>query len=634
VAVADLTTLCEVLAHRARENAEETAYEFVSPGGAPDRITYRRLLERAVATARSMPAADGSAPVLILYPPGIDYVVALWACVVAGRPAVPTYPPMVRTDSAVTDRLAHMLRDIGSAAVLAPSYFDLDTGSGAARFDVAETGDASDWSPRGASPGDIAIVQYTSGSTKSPKGVVLTHHNVLSNVAAITSVFGLDESSRAFVWLPPYHDMGLIGGILTPLYNGFPVRLMSPIDFLKQPMSWLEQVSDFGATVSGGPNFAYELVLRKHRGDAAGLDLSRWRVAFNGAEPVRERTMARFAEAFTGTGFRAGSFLPCYGLAEATLLVTGAHWQPAETGQTTDDALSSASSGVPAPGHEVVIVERDGDTPVEDGAEGEICVRGPSVSPGYWTGRESFAGNGSGRLLRTGDLGRLRAGELYVTGRVSDVLIQRGRNYHAADVEEIAVGQDARLRPVAAAFTVEYPDAEARNVLVLERQGRVDAASVATDVRMRVMTELGLRLDEVLVLDPRAIPRTSSGKVRRAYCRTRYLAGEYTADPAGERALADLTAVITGIFQAVCELPLDENGNFITDAGGDSLKAAEIAAILERAAGYAVPLELLFDAPTPKGLASRLLPHWQRMHGVAPAAVLERVHATIAEQAR
>lgn len=633
------------------------AYEFLRTDGDLDLLTYGDLADRAAQTAaailRAIPAAagdDGQLPAaLVLHPPGLDYIVSLWACLLAGVPAVPAYPPSGHGIRSALTRLARLVADSGAAVILsADNAFTGEgpvaglsalPGVGAAASRSA--GPPANLSTARGTPDDVAIIQYTSGSTGDPRGVVLSHRNLTANIAAITGLFDLDRDSRGFVWLPPYHDMGLVGGILTPVAIGFPVRLMSPLHFLKNPSLWLTQVAESGATVSGGPNFAYELLAHKFRGDAADLDLSGWTVAFNGAEPVRQATMQAFSDRFRASGFRPDSFLPCYGLAEATLLVTGRHWRPEA------EKKAPVSCGHPVPGHDVLIVDPATSSALPEGSEGEILVRGPSVSAGYWRGND-HAADGQAltelagfRWLRTGDLGVLRDDELFINGRIKDVLIRRGRKYHATDIEAAATGNDARLRPVAAAFAVSGEHGDTA-VIVLERNGRDDAAGAAIDARRRVLDEHGLQVDTVVLAPPRTVPRTSSGKAQRSLCRERFLSGQYdawvvigaeTPDragnpvddlPAGTPQDTDegtLAEFLSGIFSVVSGNECDLQTR-LADLGGDSLSAAEIASIVEDSLGHPTPVEAVLVAQTPAGVARELLGEW-RKQGAAPGSVTD-----------
>jgi len=433
---------------------------------------------------------------------------------------------------------------------------------------------------------------------------------------------------------------------------GFPVRLMSPLQFLKSPMTWLRQLSETRADISGGPNFAYDLVLRKADYDATGLDLSRWRVAFNGAEPIRRSTLEAFSDRFAATGFRPEAFLPCYGLAEATLLVTGAHWSAPTTDGGPGTGDRRVRSGPAVPGTDVAIVDPETGRAVEAGTEGEIWIHGPGVSPGYWQGpgasprpddRDELDGQ---TYLRTGDLGRLDDGELVVTGRTKDVLIHRGANYHASDIEEAATTGLAEVRPVAAAFTVDHDDAEPTSVLLVERSGSAAARELADRLRTRVLAATGLWLDAVVVAPARTVPRTSSGKVQRTLARDRYRAGTYdewlavgpattggsaatgTTPPAETAAFA---ALIAGVFAEVCSVDDCGGDTSLLTLGGDSLKAAEIAGILQHASGLEVPVEAVLTDPTPDELAHRLLTRWNDQ-GVTPGEVLDRIGGTAGQE--
>jgi acyl-CoA synthetase (AMP-forming)/AMP-acid ligase II/acyl carrier protein len=501
--------------------------------------------------------------------------------------------------------------------------------------------DLTSWGRPGTATGpDVAIIQYTSGSTGLPRGVLVRHESLAASTAAIAERFGLNENSRGLTWLPPYHDMGLVGGLLTPVAAGIPVRIMAPGDFLMSPLSWLRQITESGATASGAPNFAYELCVRRvrHPGQLDGLDLSRWQIAFNGGETVRERTLADFAATFAPAGFRPQAFLPCYGLAEATLIVSAGHWSgPA------DDADAAVSCGTPVTGQRVVIVDPERLAPTD--GEGEIWVSGPHVTHGYLSGgsAELFGELDGITHLRTGDLGRLHDGELVLTGRAKDVIVCRGVNYHAVDVEAAALRAAGPAGRTAAAFLVESgPDPVP--VLVLEVRGKPDEAFAAR-IRAAALAQTGLRLGLVVLARPRSVPRTSSGKVRRSACRDAFAAGAFAgavcsgagagmapgaagADHAGEgardAATAELTALIDGIAAGVCDLDDCRPDDTLADLGMDSVRAAEAAAVLENALGLKVPLEAMLCAATPRQIASALVSSWADA-GVAPFQVIDRV---------
>ena len=644
-------TLADLLVRRAAEDPDRIAYEFVDADLTVASLTYGELAVRAWGLAeRLCEVGDRESPVLLLYPPGPDYVVGLWAALAAGMAAVPAYPPMPTGGSGrPLDRLLHMVGDLAPHAIVAPEQSHdalggLTQASGGAAVPLLSVHGTSKTPPEatGTDPTHLAVIQYTSGSTRSPKGVRLTHGNLLSNVEAIRVLFGLDAASRALVWLPPYHDMGLIGGILTPAYTGFPVRLMSPLHFLKTPLDWLRQISDSRATVSGGPNFAYELVLRRLGADdaaLAGIDLSSWQVAFNGAEPVRARTLHAFSNRMAKVGFRAEAFLPCYGLAEASLVVTGAHWRGGD---------GTVGCGAAVAGHRVAVVDEKSGQPAPEGQEGEIWVSGPSVSHGYWTGpggepnASALASLNGSTYLRTGDLGFLRDGELFVSGRHNDVLVHRGVNYHAADIEDAAHLADTGLRPTAAAFMADRePDGPAAVLVIAHGRLTDTVESVATRIRTRVLELTGLSLDAVALVPSRSIPRTSSGKVQRGLCRSRYMDGAYdtyvvlgtaAGSPApevtAERVVDHLTTLLCGVFAGVRDLQQCAPTQSLADIGGDSLAAAHIADIVEQALGLPVEVAEVLTTPTPRSLAESLISTWKATD-VTLAQVEDRVRELI-----
>ncbi|HWN41215.1 MAG TPA: amino acid adenylation domain-containing protein, partial [Thermoanaerobaculia bacterium] len=460
-----------------------------------------------------------------------------------------------------------------------------------------------DWRPPAVGPDSLAFLQYTSGSTSTPKGVRVTHGNLIANERAIQHACGQSEESVVVGWLPLYHDMGLIGNVLQPLWCGATCVLMSPLSFLQRPRRWLDAIDRFRGTTSGGPDFAYSLCVRKiPPADREGLDLSSWRVAFNGAEPVRAATLDAFAEAFASSGFRREAFYPCYGLAEATLFVSGGDPDAAPR-----VAGNLVSCGRAWPGERITVVGPETGRELPAGEEGEICVSGPSVADGYWQG-ESFGG-----FLRTGDLGRLdEHGELFVTGRLKDLIVVRGRNLYPHDVERTAEESHPALRPGGgAAFSVEV-EGEERLVVVheVERRREAEAREAAEAIRAAVLREHEVSPHEVVPIRAGMLPKTSSGKVRRGACREGYLSGALTplapspgppSTPSpgeGETYLVSLAAHLLRVdpdtLDPEAPLPLD------------SLLALELKNRLESAAGVSISLGLLLEGISPRRLAEQV----------------------------
>ncbi|HEX9945239.1 MAG TPA: amino acid adenylation domain-containing protein, partial [Thermoanaerobaculia bacterium] len=641
-------TLTGMLRARVAERPEQTAFVFLADGETEAcRLTYADLDRRARAMAAALRGlVDSGERALLLYPSGLEFVASFLGCLIAGVVAVPAYPP--RPNDRSQSRLRAMARDAGPRAVLTTSAILSGRGElcaavpelAAARWiptDLVNDSSPEPWTsfPE-PDPGALAFLQYTSGSTASPKGVMVTHANLLHNERMIAAAFGMDEDSVVVGWLPLYHDMGLIGNVLQPLHAGARCVLMSPMAFLQRPMRWLEAISRHYATTSGGPNFAYELCLRKAGPEAlAGLDLSSWRVAFNGAEPVRAATLERFAETFAPCGFRREAFYPCYGLAEATLFVTGG-----ERGQRPRITTAEAAQPVVSCGHvwmeqKVAIADPETGMELPPGGVGEIWISGPSVARGYWRNPEATERDfkafllapdscGGGPFLRTGDLGFVASGELYVTGRLKDLIILRGRNHYPQDLELTAEDSHPDLRPGnAAAFSIEIAGEE-RLVIVLEleRRRRQGFEEVAEAVRQAVAAEHEVQVHEVVLIRPGGLPKTSSGKVQRSLCRRLYLAEGLPvvarnalaqADPAPEVALAltrgglaaldprervgmlaawlrERTAAMLGV-PASAVSPAQP----LTGLGLDSLTAVELKGSVEAELGVAMPLSDLLQ---------------------------------------
>ncbi|WP_406859436.1 AMP-binding protein [Streptomyces sp. HUAS MG47] len=568
-------TVSELLQERTRERPDAVGYTYLTDGEAErETLSHADLDRRASAIAAAIHAA-GAAPgdrALLLMAPGLDYVSAFFGCLYAGVVAVPSYPPDPFRPERTLPRLMGVVDDADPVTALTTSdLLGFIDGLGEhapplrkLRWIAVDAVPDETAAPVAVDPASTAFLQYTSGSTAAPRGVMVSHENLLHNLGMIQKYFGTDPDTQALIWLPPYHDMGLIGGLLQPLYAGCPVTLLSPLHFLEQPMRWLRMISRLGVTVSGGPNFAYELCARRATPEEVDqLDLSTWQVAFNGAEPIRPATLDRFAAVFGPAGFRADAFLSCYGLAEATLIVSGTErGTPVPRLQVDRDALAGHTAAAPGGGEEVslvscgsgaadqeiAIVDAGTGRRCPDGVVGEIWVSGPSVARGYWRRPEETARVFGARLagedadyLRTGDLGFWSEGGLVVTGRSKDLLVVRGRNHYPHDIEYTAEHAHPMLR-VGCSVAFQVPDDrdEDRLVLVMEvrgASGTVDGAEITARVREAVALVHGLRAHTILLVRAGTVPKTSSGKVQRSLCRARYLAGELT-EAAVERAPA------------------------------------------------------------------------------------------------
>ena len=553
-------TLVDVLRARAASTPDRHSH-WLQPlrGDTREGITYGQLDRRARAVAvHLLERVQPGDRVLLAYPPGLDYIAAFYGCLYAGVVAVPASPPRRERDLA---RWRVIAASAGAELAMTVSslldQLEVVGEDWAGRWlvtDGLDDGLADDWRPPASDRNTLAFLQYTSGSTGAPKGVMITHHNLLANAAVIDAGFQDTPDTRVVSWLPHYHDMGLIGCILQPVYMGVPVLLMSPVTFIQRPIKWLRAISDFGATTSGAPNFGYELAVLKHKPEhLEGLDLSRWSLAFIGAEPIRVDTLRRFADTFTPAGFRWEAFHPCYGLAESTLCVTNtrrmvppvveetsAHALERDTLEAPsgdDDVALMIGVGAPMEG-EIRIVDVTTRQLLPDGDVGEIWVRGESVSRGYWEQPEAsaetfgafIADTDDGPWVRTGDLGVLRDGSLFVTGRIKEMIIIRGANHYPHDIEHtVQALHPALTTKGGAAFSVDI-DGEERLVVVQEIHkmaiGLFDPAWAAAMILQAVADAHGLRPHEIVIVHPFGVPKTTSGKVRRRACRSAYLAGE------------------------------------------------------------------------------------------------------------
>jgi acyl-CoA synthetase (AMP-forming)/AMP-acid ligase II len=567
------TTLVGLLRRRAGERPDQRAYTFLLDGEDDEAtLTHAGIDTRARAIAAQLLACTTPGErALLLYPPGLDFVAAFWGCLYAGVIAVPALPPDPLRLDRTLPRLRAIIHDAEPLVILTTTQI---VGLGRALLNQETTHTVRHWIATDTLPEHIAeawhqppltadslaFLQYTSGSTATPRGVMVTHGNLLHNLAIVHAGFRHTSQSLAVIWLPPYHDMGLIGGILQPPFGGFPVVLMSPFAFLQRPIRWLRAVSRYRATTSGGPNFAYDLCVRKITpAELAALDLRSWQVAFNGAEPVRHETIERFSTMFAPCGFQRSAFYPCYGLAEATLMVTGAR-QPGppptltvvesaqdrveQVADSGDEHKTLVSCGHSWLGQTVVIAHPTTGHACGPDEIGEIWVAGGSVAAGYWhqpqATRYTFdaylTDSGAGPFLRTGDLGFLHGDELYVTGRLKDLIIIDGRNLYPQDIELTAERAHPLVRAGAcAAFSVNGAGPE-RLIVVAEVDRRQLSSTgspttpdvhhaVTRAVRTAVAQQHDVHVHQVTLLKAGTIPKTSSGKLQRHACRAGFLAG-------------------------------------------------------------------------------------------------------------
>lgn len=640
-----LSTFSDVIQVQAAVRPEAVAYRFL-PGGEDEELTltYAQAARRAqrIAAALQQAGCVGER-VLLLYPPGLDYVAAMLGCLCSGAVAVPAYPPRA-AQSRANDRIHSIVKDARPAAVLTTARL-LETvqecfaGHNVQCLVTDELDEqrADEWREPDIHPEDLACLQYTSGSTAAPKGVMLTHANLIHNSRVVGEGFGHRAGMTGVIWLPPYHDMGLGGGILQPLYNGGSVVLMAPATFLQRPIRWLRAISRYKAATSGGPNFAYEMCARTISDqDKASLDLSCWNVAFNGAEPIDPSTLDRFARAFAPCGFLREAFYPCYGLAEATLMVSGGG-RLCETALDSPDDASGSKRTTPFVGcgnarddGKMVIVDPQTLRLCPPGKVGEIWVSGSSVASGYWdnpaetekTFNARLSATNEGPFLRTGDLGFLRRAELFVTGRLKDLINLRGIKHYPQDIEQTVQDCHPALQPAgAAAFSVEH-DAQERLVVLQEiqrSQRNADPQKIIAAIREAISKHHEIDAHAIVLLKPGQLPKTSSGKVQHYACREGYLSGsfetiaEWKSAPAPKAVEATVAGesleswMIRKLAGAVGIEPaeIDPTEPFAR-YGLDSVKAASIASDIAAHLGREIPLMLFWDYPSITALARHL----------------------------
>ncbi|MEM9484960.1 MAG: fatty acyl-AMP ligase [Cyanobacteria bacterium P01_F01_bin.116] len=589
-------TILDLVREQAERCPDQVAYTFWHVKNKYDELTFAELYLRAQGIASHLQHLDVFGKrALLLYPSGLDFIVAFIGVLYAGVVAVPAYPP--RRDQSL-DRLRAMATNVKASIVLTtvelkkklqPRVEDelnilpdrwLAT-------DILSTDNVDDWQRPAITSRSLALLQYTSGSTGAPKGVMISHGNLWHNSEMIYHEFGHSSHSRGMIWLPPYHDMGLIGGVLQPLYGGFPVMLMSPMDFLQKPFRWLQAISEFRATTSGGPNFAYELCCRKvSQAQLETLDLSCWDVAFTGAEPIHLDTLNLFTEKFASRGFRPAAFYPCYGMAESTLMVTGSekHTPPKVVWVDStaledhivnlqDNSYTTAkpvvSCGSISRNQQVIIVNPDTQVVSSGNQVGEIWVKSSSVASGYWgnskltqtTFQAYRQDTGDGPFLRTGDLGFILDEQLFITGRIKDIIIIRGQNHYPQDIESTVEKSHSILRlSFSAAFAIEQAHSEGLVIVQeIERSSlkRVDTKAVIAAIRRDIIANHTVKPYAIVLVKPGSILKTSSGKIRRRACRTAFLTrtlavvDDWCERPEYTHKYESLEANIESLFQCI-----------------------------------------------------------------------------------
>jgi acyl-CoA synthetase (AMP-forming)/AMP-acid ligase II/acyl carrier protein len=660
----DVATFVDVLRERARTTPNEVVYTFLLDGEDRARdMTYGELDHRArsIASAIQRVTSVGDR-VILLYPDGLECVAGLAGCFYAGVVAVSGAPPLAPRS---LQRFHSIVADSHASAALGPPEIlvEFESMSGTTQSDLKWIADgrpsangADSWQRPGVSNDSLALLQYTSGSTRSPRGVMLTHRNLLHNLRGQMEAFQYDFDHVGVSWLPFSHDMGLIGAVLMALYGGSRCVLMSALHFVQRPVRWLRAISNYRAALSGAPNFAYQLCVDKITPEQKrGLDLSSWRIAFNGSETIRHGAIGAFTEMFRDCGFRPQTMFPCYGLAEASLFVAGATGPSGPRSIVVDRAALAINRAVPVrssdeqargirlmscgrslPDQDLLTVRSDERVRCAPGETGEIWIAGPSVARGYFNRPQetkeifhAYLLSGEGPYLRTGDLGFMLDGELFVTGRLKDLIIIRGTNYYPHDLEFTAQNSHAALRGCAA-FSIEGP-AEEQLVLICELEHGVEdkQAEITACVR-RALTE-GYELFAHAVVFVRAgnIPRTPSGKIQRGLCRSLYLHNRLPicqdSLAPGEsdwQSLAERWRSVAGTPPgngdverwfldkvAFCGVNLNylRPDTHLTQLGIDSLKIIQLKTEIEKEFGIRIQAADLFNAGNLSELADHIL---------------------------
>lgn len=556
-------TIISILDTRAALTPNRLAYIFLKDGKDQEvRIDYKTLQQESKAIAATLQSfcAEGDRA-LLLYPQGLEFITAFLGCLYAKAIAVPAYPPkrnqkLARLISIIEDCQPKCILTTGLLLERIKSEIEVFWDLSAIQFlatDNLENAERAEFPNSKISGNNLAFLQYTSGSTGLPKGVMISHANIDHNSICIQKAFGLTEKSVSVSWLPSFHDMGLIDGIIQPLYTGFLGVVMSPESFLKNPVLWLLAITKYRVTHSGGPNLGYELCTRRVAPEQQdSLDLSSWMSAYNGAEPVRRKTLENFVNKFQRSGFKSRYFYPCYGMAEATLMISGGDVEAEPIYLNVESVYLGSNQIFEAKsenencqelvgcGHvwhdtEIKIVDPESGSECGENRVGEIWVSGSSIAQGYWQQEENTIATFQAKLangdklnfLRTGDLGFMRGRELFITGRIKDVIIIGGRNHYPQDIEYSIQQSHKALRPdCGAAFTIEIDNQE-RLVIVQEVErnylNRLDANEVFSAIRETLSLNDALSVYAISLIKPASIPKTSSGKIQRYACRHAFL---------------------------------------------------------------------------------------------------------------
>lgn len=657
-------TFLDILQYRVISQPQQVAFTFLEDGETESaQITYAELASRARCIAGCL-QVHGIQPgdrALLLYPSSLEFIAAFLGCLYAGVIAVPTYTPQSKRH---LPRLQAISMDAKASIVLTDSQILAERNRKFAYPPELEVlpwaaTDTDQWSESSliteVTSETLAFLQYTSGSTSQPKGVMVSHGNILHNERLIEKAFEHSSQTIFVGWLPLFHDMGLIGNVLQPIYLGIPCVLMPPVAFLQSPVRWLKAISKYRATTSGGPNFAYDLCVQKvSEAQKLELDISSWSIAFNGAEPVRLHTLTKFATAFAQCGFRPESFYPCYGMAETTLIISGSNKSAPPivrsvkksaltVGQVKLEESSAAqvfvSNGQPIPDLQVLIVHPENLTPCEPDQVGEIWVSGSSVTQGYWqqpmeteqTFQAYLQDRAIGPFLRTGDLGFLHDGELFFTGRLKDLIIIRGRNYYPQDIEFTVENSHHAVRPnCSAAFSIEMDETEQLVVVAEVDRHSDNHPEVIAAIRTEVANQHELFVYAVILLKTASIPKTSSGKIQRHACHHQFLekkllvvADSYLKLPAASQETSQslATAIAVGDADSIqhwierwliieLKLPLTTivpNKTF-AEYGLDSVSAAELVVALEAELNHPLKLEphLFWEYPAVSAFSQHL----------------------------